>query len=194
MSRTTFYDLVHPLYPLVDLFLASQKRRMFQEIRDFAPGILLEVGAGNGSHRELVSHIPTLGCDPSLGMLRKARRTNSPSFQAALADGFSLPVADDSVDAVSLSHVVGVVSDPGGLIAESIRVLRPGGRLWILNHFTPDSVVGWFDHLVRPVGPLLGLKTVLRPRDIPGLGRLRPLGDAPLGWLSYYRLLTFSKP
>lgn len=194
MSRTTFYDLVQPVYPLVDVFLAPQKRRMFLEIRDFAPEILLEIGAGNGSHRESLADTLTLGIDLSRRMLQTARRRNPPSFCAVLADGLRLPVADSSVDAVALSHVASVVTDPGRLVAESLRVLRPGGRLWVLNHFTPESPVAWFDRLVRPLGPLLGIKTVFKIEDLPGLDAFVPLENRALGMLSYYRLLSFAKP
>ncbi|MBK8801801.1 MAG: class I SAM-dependent methyltransferase [Fibrobacteres bacterium] len=194
MTRFTFYDLVQPLYPLVDVFLAPQKRRMFEEIRDFAPGVLLEIGAGNGSHRQCLGTTTTLGLDLSRRMLQQARRRNPPTFLAVLGDGLCLPLAQASVDAVALSHVASVVADPGKLVSECLRVLRPGGRLWVLNHFTPDSCLGWFDRLVRPLGPILGLKTLFKVEDLPGLEAFTPLSDQTLGAFSYYRLLSFSKP
>ncbi|MBK9578730.1 MAG: class I SAM-dependent methyltransferase [Fibrobacterota bacterium] len=195
MSRTTFYDLVSPLYPLVDVFLAPQKRRLCEEVRDFAPNLLLEIGAGNGSHRELLHGTRSIGVDVSRRMLGTAVRQNPSTFSALLADGLALPLADACVDAVVLSHVASVVPDPAKLLAESHRVLRAGGRLWILNHFTPASWVGAFDRMVRPLGPILGLKTVFRVEDLSeGLSAFTPLANRPIGAFSYYRLLTLAKP
>lgn len=195
MSRTTFYDLVSPLYPMVDLFLAPQKRAMCEEIRAFAPELLLEIGAGNGSHRQSLHGTRSIGVDLSRRMLRSALRQNPSTFSALLADGLRLPLADSCVDAVVLSHVASVVSDPVQLLAESHRVLRAGGRLWILNHFTPSSWVGAFDRMVRPLGPILGLNTVFRTEDLSeGLSAFTPLDNRSIGAFSYYRLLTLAKP
>jgi SAM-dependent methyltransferase len=48
---------------------------------------------------------------------------------ATRGDATSLPHADDSVDAVVLTCVLGEIPDQGAALAEIARVLRPGGRL-----------------------------------------------------------------
>ena len=62
------------------------------------------------------------------------------------ADG-SLPLADESVDAVLSTQVLEHVRDPGLYLAECCRVLRPGGRLLLSTHgmmvYHPDPDDYW---------------------------------------------------
>ena len=59
-------------------------------------------------------------------------------------DGESLLFPDESFDYVVLSHVITVVDDPERLLKETYRVLKADGRVFILNHFTPNN---WLKHL-----------------------------------------------
>jgi len=75
--------------------------------------------------------------DASLCMLREARQ-----FVAApRTQGFveSLPVADETFDAVTMGYALRHVSDLGVTFAEYRRVLKPGGRLLVLEFTKPRS-------------------------------------------------------
>ncbi|MCC6236506.1 MAG: ubiquinone/menaquinone biosynthesis methyltransferase [Dehalococcoidia bacterium] len=86
----------------------------------------LEVGAGS-----------VLGLDFARPMLERARAkaaargTQRASF--AIGDGTQLPLGDASVDAWCSAFVVRNIPDLGRAFAEAWRVLRPGGRLAILE-------------------------------------------------------------
>lgn len=77
-----------------------------------------------------------VGLDSSAGMLAQARR-------AGAADGFvlgraeALPFADASFDFVGIGHALRHVDDLGAAFAECRRVLRPGGRLLVLELARP---------------------------------------------------------
>ena len=105
-------------------------------------GRLLIVGAGPGHDLDhvpaAVSHVIAL--EPGAPMLRRARpraaalrdRGASVALVAGVAE--ELPLPDASVDAVLCAFVLCSVTDPGRALAEVRRVLRPGGRLLLLEH------------------------------------------------------------
>ncbi len=54
-----------------------------------------------------------------------------PAGPAVVADGCALPVPSDAVDLVVSSNVLEHVPEPFALVDEMVRVLRPGGHLWL---------------------------------------------------------------
>ncbi|MDX6517968.1 MAG: demethylmenaquinone methyltransferase / 2-methoxy-6-polyprenyl,4-benzoquinol methylase [Gaiellaceae bacterium] len=96
------------------------------------------------------------GLDFSEPMLERARR-KSASIQWVQGDALALPFPDGSFDAVTVGFGVRNVADLEHGLAELRRVLRPGGRVGILDITTPRGVLRpfysvWFDRVV----PLLG--------------------------------------
>lgn len=73
--------------------------------------------------------------DGSAAMLEVARKNLSPfnNVEFHLADGSSLPIPDESLDAVFANMYLHHASDPIAAIQEMVRVLRPGGRLVITD-------------------------------------------------------------
>jgi SAM-dependent methyltransferase len=52
-----------------------------------------------------------------------------------VGDGTNLPLADESVDAVTCNAVIEHVSNPAGLVSEMFRVLKPGGFMQLMVPF-----------------------------------------------------------
>jgi len=105
-----------------------------------------------------------VGVDFSDGMLERARR-KAPELEWIQADVLALPFEDASFDAAVVGFGVRNVEDLEAGLRELRRVLRPGGRLGILEITTPRGFLApfyrvWFDRIV------------------PLLGRLLPGGDA----------------
>lgn len=82
-----------------------------------------------------------LGVDPSFGMLSQARQT-VPGVAAVLGVGESLPVADASVDFVSMGYALRHLPDLRTTFAEFARAVRPGGKVCILEISRPAGAVG----------------------------------------------------
>jgi len=108
-------------------------------------GSLLDIGTGTGRVLELLgSRIERgVGVDLSRDMLAIARaRLEAAGLshcQVRQADMYALPMAAASFDAVTLHLVLHYADRPAAAIAEAARVLRPGGRLVIVD-FAPHKV------------------------------------------------------
>jgi len=72
------------------------------------------------------------GVDHNLQALAIARECH-PDVRFDHCEGMLLPYPDRHFDAVVMSHVIGHISEPGRMLAEVRRVLRPGGRLGVLT-------------------------------------------------------------
>jgi ArsR family transcriptional regulator len=134
-----------------------------EQIRD-----LLDVGTGTGRVLEhLAPHAEhAVGIDLSRDMLAVARanldHAGLRNCELRHGDMYRLPLAPQSVDAVTLHQVLHFAESPATVIAEAARVLRPQGRLIVadfLAHeiedlreahahrwlgFRSDDVQGWF--------------------------------------------------
>jgi SAM-dependent methyltransferase len=108
-------------------------------IPDRAATRLLDIGTGTGRVLELLApHVAQgLGVDASKTMLALARarlaRAGLTRCAVRLADMYRLPLADASFDIAVLQMVLHYAEDPAGVLAEAARVLRPDGRLIVID-------------------------------------------------------------
>lgn len=82
-------------------------------------------------------------CEPMLAEARR-KKTAKPAYsdiEFALGDCMALPLPDASADAVTISFGVRNFEDRQRGLREILRVLRPGGRLFVLEFSQPDR---WF--------------------------------------------------
>lgn len=105
-------------------------------------GTLLDVGSGGGQHAvQVVRERPDLrviGIDVATTMVKRSRAlaerlevTDKVSFQ--LGDALELPFDDASFDGVYCAGPLKQVNDKSRALRECYRVLRPGGRLLIMD-------------------------------------------------------------
>jgi demethylmenaquinone methyltransferase / 2-methoxy-6-polyprenyl-1,4-benzoquinol methylase len=80
------------------------------------------------------------GVDPSVGMIRQARKVFDGPVTRGVAD--ALPFASESFDFVTMGIALRHVADLATTFAEYFRVLKPGGTLWILEGHVPPSGIG----------------------------------------------------
>ena len=105
---------------------------------------LLDVATGTGLVAGAASSIlaepgAVIGLDPSAGMLRQAQKTLAiPLVQGIVEE---LPFATDHFDFLSMGYALRHVADLGVAFRQCLRVLKPGGRIMILEITPPRSAV-----------------------------------------------------
>lgn len=163
-------------------------------------GCVLEIGFGSGLN---LRHYPgaveaVLAVEPSaLARRRAARRavTSRLVVEHVGIDGEAIALEDASVDAALSTFTLCTIPDPARALAELRRLIRPGGRLHLLEHgLAPDpGVVAWQRRL-EPLQRRLAGGCHLT-RDIPaliaqaGFANLRVEqrygpGPRPFSWLT----------
>lgn len=106
---------------------------------------VLDSGAGTGVvsllAKELVGDSGSvISLDPSVGMLSEAVRRGV--RQPILGLGERLPIADNSVDFVTMGYALRHVEDLTLLFKEYLRVLKPGGKILVLEITAPKNKLG----------------------------------------------------
>jgi len=132
---------------------------------------VLDLGVGTGMLLPLYAKDATVvGIDLSPGMLAKAQircaKQNLDHCRLVLGDAMLPPFAEASFDYVVVTHVITVVSDPHKLLNWAVRLLKPGGRIVMLNHFQSDNpVVAWFERVLNPMFIKIGWRSDLPLED-----------------------------
>jgi ubiquinone/menaquinone biosynthesis C-methylase UbiE len=101
----------------------------------------IDVGCGFGDDavemaRRVGADGRVVGVDVSQSMIAEARRRHPKPVAPVswrVADALDLPFEDDMFDACGAATVLQHVSDPAGVLQEMARVLRPGGRMAVLE-------------------------------------------------------------
>ncbi|MHB8466389.1 MAG: ubiquinone/menaquinone biosynthesis methyltransferase [Acidimicrobiales bacterium] len=167
----SMFDAIAPRYDLVNRVMTfgldvGWRRRAVRAL-DLGPGAtVIDLACGTGDLcRELTSSgYSPVGVDLSLGMLAHAR-TAAPLVEA---DALRLPVGTRAVDgAISGFALRNFVALPP-MLDELARVIRPGGRIALLDVATPPNVIMrtghslYFGHVVPQIGGLLSDRAAYR--------------------------------
>lgn len=158
------FDAVAPRYDLLNRIMTLRldvawRRRAVRELA-LAPGSLvgdLACGTGDFCGELARSGHRRIGFDFSMGMLRAA---GARAAQAPLvnADVLELPVPDGALDGATCGFALRNLTAVPPLFAEMARVLRPGGRIGLLEVDSPGNPVLRWGHGVyfRRVVPFVG--------------------------------------
>ncbi len=125
-----------------DQVTADHKRRLFKDLS----GTVLEIGPGAGPNLAYFpSGIRWIGVEPNLHMHpylhQQAERLKFPVELRPL-DGERLPAEDGSMDHVVSTLVLCSVPNQANILAEIVRVLRPGGRFVFYEHVAAPHGTG----------------------------------------------------
>ncbi|HEV7886819.1 MAG TPA: ubiquinone/menaquinone biosynthesis methyltransferase [Acidimicrobiales bacterium] len=158
------FDAIAPRYDLVNRIMTfgldvRWRRRAVRALALPAGSRVLDLAAGTGDLcRELARHgHRAVGADLSFGMLAHAR-TDAPLMEA---DALRLPTPDGSVDGAVSGFALRNFVDLPAFFAELGRVVRPGGRVALLDVAAPvNPVLRWghafyFGQVVPRIGGLL---------------------------------------
>ena len=187
------FDTIAPRYDLVNRIMTfgldvRWRRRATRALGLPAGAVVLDVAAGTGDFcRELrATGLTPVGIDLSFGMLAAAR-TEAPLLQG---DALRLPVHDGAVGGVTCGFALRNLIALPPFFAELARVVRPGGRIALLDVAQPSHpVLRWghtiyFGKVVPRIGGLLSDPAAYRylPRSVaylpPGEGMVAMLRSA----------------
>ncbi len=130
------------------------RQRLVRVVHDAKPGAILDLATGSGDVAfaladGLPQSVAMTGmdfCQPMLDEAVKKRVASArwTKIDFLQGDGMALPLPDAGYDAVTISFGLRNMADRHKALSEMRRVLRPGGRLFVLEFSQP---FGWF----RPV-------------------------------------------
>jgi demethylmenaquinone methyltransferase/2-methoxy-6-polyprenyl-1,4-benzoquinol methylase len=165
------FDRIAPRYDLMNRVMTFGVDRGWRRRAIASAGLrpgdrVLDLACGSGdlAAEARAAGARVIGLDFSAGMLRAAR-ARQVGCALVRADALALPLPDASVDAVVSGFALRNFVDLAAALAESARVLRPGGRLALLEVDRPASRILRLGHTLyfRRVVPLLG--ALLAERD-----------------------------
>lgn len=165
------FDTIAPRYDAVNKVISlgldrAWRRRAVRALSLPAGSLLLDVACGTGDlcrEASRAGHRP-IGLDFAGEMLAHAR-TDAPLVQA---DALHLPARDGSIDGITCGFALRNVADLGELFDEFARVLRPGGRIALLDVHEPTNRVVraghhvWFHRIVPLIGGALSDRAAYR--------------------------------
>lgn len=168
------FDAIAPAYDFMNRAMSFGMDRLWLRallgtVRPASPADIIDLATGTGdvafALAEAVPGAVVTGLDISEGMLEKARQRASRSpegarLKFACADGLATGLPDACTDAVTVAYGVRNFADIAAGYREMYRLLRPGGRLAVLE-------------LSKPVNPIVKPFYAIYTRYlIPAAGRL----------------------
>lgn len=169
------FETIATGYDFQNSFLSLRRdvywRRALAETLDPPPGgLVLDVAVGTAETalaiRRRHRHVRIVGIDFSPAMLRVGQRKiverhPDAAVHLATGDGRCLPVRSGCADIVTISFGIRNVEERHSVLAEFHRVLKPGGRLYIMEFGYPDQPLlyrlyrFYFEHILPPLGNLI---------------------------------------
>jgi demethylmenaquinone methyltransferase/2-methoxy-6-polyprenyl-1,4-benzoquinol methylase len=162
----TMFDRIAPVYDVMNRVMTAgldiRWRRLTAQAVVRPGDAVLDGACGTGDLAlagRKAGAARVIGVDFSERMLERARR-KSAEIEWIQGDLLALPFSDGSFDAATVGFGVRNVADLERALAELRRVLRPGGRLGILEITRPRGILRpffslWFDKVVPLLGKVL---------------------------------------
>ena len=141
------YFIYTPIYDLIVSPIRPERREALELIRPIPGEKWLILGCGTGLDLEMMPQgacITALDINPSmvLATIKRAKKANL-NIDARTMDPGSLLFKPESFDIVILHLALSKMPDPGACLLEVARILKPHGRISILDKFPP----GRFAHI-----------------------------------------------
>ena len=198
MALKHSYTLFAPVYDkMVGGVLDSIRQTSLERLKYAQHQSILINGIGSGLD---IPYLPTAdytGSDITPAMLALAQK-RSVSYDVPItlicADSQSLPFKDNSFDAIVMHLILAVVPKPESALKESSRVLKPGGKIYLLDKFIQPGKLAIIRRMLNIVVRHIATRTdVVFENVLQHCPELKCVSDTPAlagGWL---RLLELEK-
>ncbi len=190
-----------PIYdPIFGVITNSAIGKTVAVVNAMPPSRIVEIGVGTGLALPRYKREHRIsGIDLSSDMLARARQRvtdkkldNVETLQEM--DASKLTFADQSFDAAVAMFLITVVPDPAAVLAEAVRVVKPGGRIVLANHFSAESGPrASFERWLARYSASLGWNPEFAIERVLGNPNMRLLERRSLQPLGIYTLLVFER-
>jgi demethylmenaquinone methyltransferase/2-methoxy-6-polyprenyl-1,4-benzoquinol methylase len=168
----SMFDRISPRYDLLNRIISGGRdlkwrRRAVAMLGDLDGKTALDICCGSGDFIQIFrdrydSRMALYGIDFSAKMLDLARIRFAADKNLRLllgrADAMSLPFADASIVAITIGFGIRNVADRDAALRETFRVLKPGGRIVMIEPASPPNrlVRALFKFYFKYISPLIG--------------------------------------
>jgi phosphatidylethanolamine/phosphatidyl-N-methylethanolamine N-methyltransferase len=199
-SVRSAYRRFAPVYDHTFGSVSTAGRRHVVELINQSQGRVLEVGVGTGlSLPAYARHLEIVGIDLSADMLERAReRVDSGNLDHVTGlhemDAEKLAFEDSSFDTVVAMYVMTVVPRPEAVMNELARVVKPGGQVLLVNHFSQDDGVrGFVERKMAPFADQLGFHSLFDVSRVMVSEKLRLIERRNMRPMGLFTLLRFER-
>lgn len=173
----SMFDSVASRYDVMDALMTGGLDRVWmtalrQAVAPHPGERILDLAAGTGASSAALAKggAEVVACDLSEGMIEVGRERH-PEIEFVHGNAMDLDFEDGSFDAVTISWGLRNIPDPQLALREMARVVRPRGRLVVLEFSTPPSRV------------FRGLYNVYQSTVMPAIARLASTNDGAYDYL-----------
>ena len=139
MALKHSYTLFAPIYDkMVAGALDSIRQTSLKRLENTQHKTILINGIGSGLDIPYLPEAHYIGSDITTAMLRLAHKKaeqHDTDIHLVCADSQLLPFKDNSFDAIVMHLILAVVPRPELALKEACRVLKPGGKIYMLDKF-----------------------------------------------------------
>lgn len=199
MSLRHSYTVLAPVYDtFVAPFTLAARQNNLALLPKAASTEVLLVGIGSGLDIPLLPRGPRYtGIDLTPAMLERARRKATAEkldIQLDIGDARALPYPAAAFDAVVLHLILAVAPCPERVLAESARVLRPGGQMLVFDKFLRPGQSAPLRRLISPFVGLLATHTdVVFEQLLAQTRSLEVVSDTPTLARGWFRRIVLRK-
>jgi ubiquinone/menaquinone biosynthesis C-methylase UbiE len=197
MSLKISYTFLAPVYDLIagPTFRAARRDSLAALPRE-PRGTVLINGVGSGLDFQFLPRGHRyIGLDLTRAMLaRSVRRATRHESFPVLGNSLALPFRDACFDHAVLHLILAVVPDAGRALAETARVVRPGGSILVFDKFLKPNQRAPLRRLLNPFAERLFTRLdVVLDDVVPRVPGLRVLSDEPAATGGWFRRLLLER-
>lgn len=189
-----------PHYDISFGLISDYGRQETIKIINQKPGHVLEIGVGTGlALPNYAPHMRVTGIDLSEDMLKRAqKRADKAGLRNIHAleckDATSTGYEDNSFDSAVAMYVMSVAPEPEKILAEIARIVKPGGEIYLLNHFASDNKrLHFVEKLTAPLCRFIGWHSTFQKERVMGCLDIELIEERKMQPFKLFTLLKFVK-